>query len=178
MPVLDEALRTRMLYSLGDFQQALSAATFLEDCDPDRPISKKELKRFKCYETTLVVAYMRPFSQAEGNIPRLTLEKCGVSLSDELRQLHDQLRFQRNKVFAHSDGELMRMAVAAHEHKFADGTSFNMFHSVYDEGVSLLGPELWKVRELINTLYDGIFEQLFSEAQQDPTLYNFKRDYL
>ena len=178
MPILDEALRTRMLYSLGDFQQALSAAEFLEDCELDRPIPKKELRRFKCYETTLVVAYMRPFSQAHGNIQRLTLENCGVSLREDLRRLHDQLYMQRNKIFAHSDGDLMRMAVASHELTFEDGTSIKMFHTVYDEGLSLMGSDLWNVRELINTLYHGIYEQLWSDAQQDPTLFSFKKDYL
>jgi hypothetical protein len=178
MPILDEALRTRLLYSLGDFQQALSAAAFLEDCDPDRPTSKNDLRRFKCYETTLVIAYLRPFSQAKGKIPRLMLENCGVSLSDDLRRLHDQLRLQRNRILAHSDGDLMRMAVATHEHKFDNGNSFTVFHSAFDEGISVLGSDLLKVRELIQTLYGGIFEQLYAEAQQDPTLYNLKIDYI
>jgi hypothetical protein len=65
----------------------------------------------------------------------------------------------------------MRMAVATHEHKFDNGTSFTVFHSVFDEGISVLGSDLLKVRELIQTLYGGIFEQLYAEAQQDPTLY-------
>lgn len=72
----------------------------------------------------------------------------------------------------------MRMAVASHEHRFEDGASIVMFRTVYDEGISLLEPDLLKVRDLINTLYFGIYEQIWAEAQQDPTLYNFKRDYL
>ena len=48
----DSQLR-RLVYSAWDFQQALSALTFLiEDCDYDRLHNVLELRRFRCYETS------------------------------------------------------------------------------------------------------------------------------
>jgi hypothetical protein len=44
---------------LNDLQQALSAREFLYECDETQTYSKIELRRFRCYETTLVVAYAR-----------------------------------------------------------------------------------------------------------------------
>jgi hypothetical protein len=62
--------RRRLLYSLNDLQQALSACSFLYECDDEGIYSKAELRRFRCYETTLVVAYGRAFSQSlAGGIP-------------------------------------------------------------------------------------------------------------
>ena len=52
-----ERRRRRLLYSLNDLQQALSACEFLYECDETHTYSKIELRRFRCYETTLVVAY-------------------------------------------------------------------------------------------------------------------------
>lgn len=90
MPKSPQASRDylRLLYSLGDFQLALSAAAFLGDCDPDAKYSKIELRRFRCYETTVIVAYTRPFSQSKGGIPPLTLKMTGAILSRDQKELH------------------------------------------------------------------------------------------
>jgi hypothetical protein len=167
-----------MLYFLHDFQEALSASAFLSECDPDRPIHRVDLRRFKCYETTLVVAYTRPFSQARGDIPKLTLELCGPPLRAELLQLHQSLLDLRNRAVAHSDGDRMRLVSKSWKHDFQDGNAITMFHSAYDEGLSLIGDKLWLVDELIRTLFHGIYKQLWTEAQRYPEVYNFRKDYL
>ncbi len=46
-----------MIYSLGDLELALSAAAFLSEVDSDKTYNKVELRRFRCYETTVIVAY-------------------------------------------------------------------------------------------------------------------------
>jgi hypothetical protein len=69
-----ERRRIRLLYSLGDFQLALSACQFLSECDPQSKYNKIELRRFRCFETTLIITYSRPFSQSEGSVPPLTLK--------------------------------------------------------------------------------------------------------
>jgi hypothetical protein len=78
-----ERQRLRLLYSLGDFQLALSACEFLSECDADKKYSKIELRRFRCYETAMVTAYTRPFSQSKGMVPKLSLEMTGVQLGAE-----------------------------------------------------------------------------------------------
>ena len=55
--------RQRLLYSLNDLQQALSASAFLHELDEGEEYSKVDLRRFRCFETTLVIAYTRPFTQ-------------------------------------------------------------------------------------------------------------------
>ena len=87
-----ERRRRRLLYSLNDLQQALSACSFLYECDEQGTYSKPELRRFRCYETTLVAAYGRPFSQSlAGGIPPLSTKMIGLKLSPERRALHDRL---------------------------------------------------------------------------------------
>lgn len=51
----------RLMLSGRDFQQALSAATFLyEEMDDARGLPA--LRRLRCFETNMVVSYARPFS--------------------------------------------------------------------------------------------------------------------
>jgi hypothetical protein len=104
-----ERRRIRLLYSLGDFQLALSACEFLYECDPQETYSKIQLRRFRCFETTLIIAYCRPFSQSDGNVAPLTLKMAKVDLTEKEKLLHRRLIRMRNKIVAHSDRELMRM---------------------------------------------------------------------
>ena len=89
----------RLLLSRRDFQQALSAATFLyEDMDEARTLP--DWRRLRCYETNMVVAYARPFSQAHGPVKRLNLADLAVELSDDERALHARLIDDRNRLYA------------------------------------------------------------------------------
>lgn len=104
-----DARRRRLLYSLNDLQQALSACEFLYECDEDDTYSKVELRRFRCFETMLVVAYTRPFTQSRGGTMPLTMKMVGLKLSDKKQALHDRLVGMRNTIIAHSNEEMMRM---------------------------------------------------------------------
>ena len=99
----------RLLYSLKDIQIALSAAAFLAECEPDIAISKIELRRFKCYETTAIIAYTRPFSETSDGFPKLSMKMIGVRLDVEEQKLHDELIFSRFKfAFLKVHDELLR----------------------------------------------------------------------
>src|ERR1700716_1001841 len=100
-----QARRMRLLYSLNDLQQALGACEFLYECDESKNYSKVELRRFRCFETTLAIAYTRPFSQSRGTVPNLTFKMAGLKLSKERISLHERLMDMRNQIMAHSDGE-------------------------------------------------------------------------
>jgi hypothetical protein len=64
----------RLMISIQDFQIAGSAATFLlEDVDETAGYPLAELRRFRCYETTMVIAYARPFSMARGAVMPLII---------------------------------------------------------------------------------------------------------
>ncbi len=96
----------RLILSLRDFAHARSAITFIEEeiGDEGERYSLAELRKFTCYETTLIVAYARPFSESKG-LPRLSFQHLAVKLSPFNRALHEEMMSLRNKVFAHSDDE-------------------------------------------------------------------------
>jgi hypothetical protein len=172
-----EHRRIRLLYSLGDFQLALSAVAFLTECDPNGKYSKVELRRYRCFETALIIAYARPFSRSEGGVPPLTLKMAKAHLTEEQKALHRRLIRMRNKVIAHSDRELMRMTTQAHNLPLRDGEQFFLVEMVFDEGITLLGGLLLDTDALIHKLYRAVFETLHEEAQKYPELFNLRLDY-
>jgi hypothetical protein len=76
------------MYSLGDLQLALSAGAFLMECEPGEKYSKVELRRFRCYETALVTAYTRAFSQSKGTVPPLSFKMADLKLTADQMKLH------------------------------------------------------------------------------------------
>lgn len=176
--VFQQRQRLRLLYSLGDFQLALSAAAFLSECDPDEKYSKVELRRFRCYETTMIMGYARPFSEAKGEIPRLTLKMTGAKLNDEQRALHQKFLRLRNKVIAHSDAEMMRIVTKSHSMKFDDGRDFVFFETVFDEGLSFVGLDLVWADELLHIVHGAVLGKLIKEAQHQPGDFDLRKDYL
>ncbi len=98
----------RLMMSAIDFRHALSAATFLcEEVDWSESYRTNEIRRFKCYETTMVVAYARPFTQARGHAGPFSwkLIKPGFKLESSEAKLHEKLLQHRNKLHAHSDSD-------------------------------------------------------------------------
>ncbi len=170
--------RIRMLYSLGDFRLANSAATFLCEADDAEKYSEDELKRFRCYETTAIIAYTRPFSQSEGKVPRLTLDMTGAKLSDEQMQLHERLLKLRNKVIAHSDAEMMRMVCKPLPMKIGnDDVIFP--ETAFDEGL-IFGNSFDRKKfcDVIAIIAGGLHSKLLDEAQKRPEDFEFCHDYL
>lgn len=172
-----ERRRRRLLYSLNDFQQAISACSFLYECDEAQGYSRTDLRRFRCYETTLVVAYNRPFTQSRGAVPPLTFKMMDLKLSKKRQDLHDRLVEMRNKIMAHSDGELMRMTTQAFDVQMRDGDSPMQFiQTVFDEGITLIGNLLIDTNEMLHEVYRAVYLTLHGEAQLDPTLFNLRID--
>jgi hypothetical protein len=170
--------RLRLLYSLGDFQLALSAAAFLSECDPEAKYSNVELRRFRCYETTIIIAYTRPFSQSKGGIPHLSLKMVGATLSAEQKKLHQKLMNLRNKVIAHSDADMMRMVSKAHLTKFDNGFKFVYLQTAFDEGLTFIGDELIALDELLHLMFSAMYTKLLKEAQMRPKDFDIRKDYL
>lgn len=167
-----------MLYSLKDIQLALSAADFLQECDPDGKIGKVELRRFKCYETTAIVSYARPFSESRGEIPRLSLKMIGVKLDADERALHDEVIELRNKVIAHSDTELMRMVVKPQQLDIGDGKTMPFITPAFDEGLDFLGIRVMHLLSLFHKVYYGLYVTLMEDARESPERYDIHHDYL
>jgi hypothetical protein len=167
----------RLLYSLGDFQLALSAAAFLFECDPEAKYSKVELRRFRCYETTIIIAYTRPFSQSKSGIPQLSLKLTGANLSNEQKKLHQRLMNLRNKVIAHSDADMMRFVSKAHRMKFDNGFKFVYLQTAFDEGLTFIGDKLTALNELLHLVSGALYTKLLKEAQIRPKDFDLRKDY-
>jgi hypothetical protein len=89
---------TRLLISVRDFQEALSAATFLlEEVDQSAKYSLAEIRRFRCYETAMVIAYARPFSMAKGEVGPLKPKDTGLSMTAAEKSLHRKLERNRSR---------------------------------------------------------------------------------
>lgn len=174
----EERRRVRLLYSLGDLQIALSAIQFLmEECEFEEKYNKIELRRFRCFETTMIVSYARPFSESKGGVPPLSLKMAGVTLNADQAALHRKLLKLRNKVFAHSDAEMMRMAAKPTSFEFDDGWTFNSFRVGFDEGLHLSGlMEMLRVNELLHIVFQGIWHQVHRQAQADPDSVMIRRE--
>lgn len=154
--------RARLLYSLRDFQIARSAAAFLAVCAPEEMYSLTEMRRFRCYETTMIVAYARPFSGSSGKIPSLSIKMAGARLTDEQLGLHKRVLIVRNKAIAHSDAETISMLSKSEPMTLNDDLAF--FHAVFDEGLEFIGLPLQRLCDLIDVLYGSIFTKLFKNV--------------
>jgi hypothetical protein len=143
----------RLLLSVRDFQQALSAATFLyEEMDDARGLVA--LRRLRCFETNMVVSYARPFSQAHGPVSRLRLSDLGVELSPEEQGLHDRLIGQRNRLYAHSDAEVVPMSVSVLNTIFGgDKPDFPFIMANFDETCGFESMEVLRVQMLCSRLH-------------------------
>jgi hypothetical protein len=177
MTLQADARRRRLLYSLNDLQQALSACEFLYDCDEDASYSKVELRRFRCFETTLVVAYTRPFTQSRGGTLPLTMKMVGLKLSGEKRALHARLVDMRNTIMAHSDEEMMRMTTQPFDVSTEEGEPpLYLIQTVFDEGITVIGDLLVETNALLREVYQAIVRTLYKELQAGPKSFDLRID--
>jgi len=159
----DHALFQRLLLSLRDFAHANSAITFIrEDIDFTQTYGLAELRKFQCYETTLVVSYCRPFSESVGSFPRLSYRALGIKLSPFVEALHRGLMDKRDKLFAHSDVGSVEYALpfVAHD-KDTTGKPFStMFPPRFKEGLLLDEAEFEQVSILVKCVNKAVMHML------------------
>jgi hypothetical protein len=145
----ERAAFTRMMYSLTDLQLALSAITFLSECEWGKPISKVELRRYKCYETTALIAYTRPFAKSRGGL-HLTFRMFDFSPTESQLAIHHEVMTLRNKLIAHSDFDMMRVVSQHFKIPMREGEEeFVMFQTVFDEGITFHAEKCDALEELI-----------------------------
>lgn len=142
-------LDAKVIYSLlsahRSYGQAKSAAVFLlEEVDFSKVYSLEELRKFQCYETTLIIAYSRPFTNSYG-VNKINIEdNLDISLTDVELELHEKILKLRNKIIAHSDKEHVSMQV--YNIKIEDtNVPFSKFH----EGLYLTCSEIDLVHDML-----------------------------
>jgi hypothetical protein len=159
----------RMMYSRYDLQLALSAITFLSECEWGSPISTVNLRRYKCFETTAIIAYTRPFVESRGGHYPLSFRMINFSPSESQLALHNEVMILRNKITAHSDFDMMRMVSQHHAIPMPHlQTNFVFFQSVFDEGITLHENKCDAMEDLIRYVQHALIKHLFDYAQQNP----------
>jgi hypothetical protein len=165
-PPMTETQLGRLIYSQWDFQQALSALTFLmEDFDHEAPYNKVQLRRFRCYETSVILSFSRPFEISRGRTS-LGLRAIGVHLEEEELALKAKLLALRRQVIAHSDEDYMHYR----------GTMMKPFEDLaialplfqFDESLHLTAHDFRPIEALLYKLMHAISEKLFAIAREDP----------
>lgn len=156
----------RIVYSIWDLQQALSALTFLADeCDPAESYSRVELRRFRCYESQAIISFARPFGATRSGV-QLSVKKVGVSLSARERRLMDQILHLRNKIIAHSDSEEMHYKSELLDLGGSESMSAPWF--TFDEGLLLSETQREDLESLLRRLLQGVMSYVFRLCKSNP----------
>lgn len=147
----------RLMMSSLDFRHALSAATFLlEDVDWEiGRCTQEDRRRFKCYETSMVVSYGRPFSHARGMAASFSWKQLGrdFAMSVEEKILHEMLIDARNRIYAHSDSDRSDITASIWRSDLGEGKTFDFLSIeggellLFDQTqVQAMHTFLWRIR--------------------------------
>jgi hypothetical protein len=170
---LTDAQLDRAIYSLWDFQQGLSAITFLrEECDYSARYTAVELRRFRCFETSAIISVARPFEAGRGRAA-ISLKALGITLSREDRQLIRRVTLLRHKVVAHSDEEAMHyvgMTIKPFEERSITAPLFRFRETLY-----LTEGDARALEVLLRKLLDGVTRAVFQIAQVSPERFNVRK---
>lgn len=168
---LTDAQLHRIIQACGDFQQALSALSFLtEECDYADSYPLAKMRKFRCYESAAIVAFARPFEVARGRLA-LGLRAVGVQLSPGEEEIKKKVIELRQKVVAHSDDERMHFKMSTTQ-PFSDSpASFPIL--MFDESLRLNEEEVDSFRSLLHKLIFSLAKTLYDLAQEQPERLNF-----
>lgn len=167
MKITEQQL-TRAIYSLWDFQQALSALTFLlEDCEFEEKYDKVTLRRFRCYESNLIISMARPFETTRGGTT-IGLKALGIQILDSEKALVEKVLGRRRKIIAHSAEEEMHFRVST----FPVDGEMTFPHFQFNEGLHLEERELLELETFLRKLMSGMAHFFFKVAQENPEMLN------
>lgn len=154
----------RVVYSIWDFQQSLSALTFLmEECELNATYSKIDLRKFRCYENQAILSFARPFVPSRSGV-QLNCKSINFKFGNEELRLKDQITFLRNKIVAHSDSEEMHYKGFTVEMGERASAPFFMF----DEGLHLTESQRFELAKLLNRLIGALTKYTFELCKLHP----------
>lgn len=169
---INDAQLKRIIFSGWDFQQALSALTFLaEEVDYGEKYTKVQLRKFRCYEVNAIISFCRPFEAARGKTT-LSLKTIGIKLTEEEKTLKQHLLNLRRKIVAHSDEDEMYFRAKTHDMDIR-GENFVLTELVFDESLHLTEDEAFYFQNLLHKLGGMITQFNIVLAQERPDLFNF-----
>lgn len=165
----DQPISHRIIYSAWDFQQSLSALTFLwEECDFEEQYSRVQLRKFRCFETTAIVSFSRPFKSGRGR-KALDLAAIGFQLSADEQRLKDKILRLRDKIVSHSDEE--EMEYRTYSFRIFDDSDLRMPAAKFRESLYLNEDECRAFETLLHRLLHAIAKYKFQFAQSNPQLF-------
>jgi hypothetical protein len=163
---LSDVQLRRLAYSLWDFQQSLSALTFLmEECDFDAKYSVVELRRFRCFESTVIISFARPFEGSRGQTT-VGLRAIGIQPTEEEKEIQERLMKLRRKVIAHSDDDEMHFNVQMIQPMEDSEIRLPLFK--FQESLYLKSAELRPLEAFLHRLIRTITGAHFRLAQSNP----------
>lgn len=133
------------------------------------------MRRFKCYETSFVIAYGRAFTNSKGGSHSLlSLKKIGLKLSGEELALHQKILEYRQQKYAHSDLSKAHARIDL----FIDdvhGKEYPIPHVQWDEGLDFIEDfEPYRIMDLINKIMAHLLkttQQLAYELKEHLPIY-------
>ena len=162
-------IQHRIIYSSWDFQQALSALTFLcEECEFEKQYSRVQLRRFRCFETTAIVSFSRPFKVGRGR-KALDLESIGFEFTEDEQGLKDKVIRLRDKIVSHSDED--EMEYRTYSFTVFDDSELRMPAAIFRESLYLNEDEYYAFEALLHRLMHAISKYKFEFAQSNPELF-------
>jgi len=162
---LSEQQLIKAIYSSWDFQQALSALTFLlEECNFDSKYDKISLRRFRCYESNLIISISRPLEKTRGGIV-IGLKALGVKFTSREKLLFEKISDLRNKVIAHSQEDEMHFSTSTFP---VDKLNIPDFR--FSEQLFLSKQELLEIEEVLHKILLQMSKFFMKVAQENPEL--------
>ncbi len=156
----------RIIYSIWDFQQALSALTFLmEECDFEQKYTKVMHRKFKCYESQAIISFCRPFVASRSGV-QLNCKQAGLPLDPIERNLKQELLQLRNKITAHSDSDEMHYKGVTLE--IGGDSKSKAPLLIFDESLSLSKEQWIPFESLLHKLIAGLTDYTFKLCVEDP----------
>ena len=155
---------TKIVYSSWDFQQALSAITFLfDECDFNKKYDRISMRKFRCYESTLIISMSRPLQKSRGGTT-LGLKNLGIKYNEEERKLVDKILNLRKKIVAHSDESEMNFKM----NLIPIEDEINMPHIQFKESLHLSYKELNQIEDLLRRFMYSISKYLMEYSKVYP----------
>jgi hypothetical protein len=165
----DQPIPHRIIYSAWDFQQALSALKFLwEECDFYEQYSSVQLRKFRCFETTAIVSFSRPFKVGRSR-EALDLTAIELQLSGNEERLKDKILWLRDKIVGHSDEE--QMEYRTYSFRIFDDSDIRMPSAIFRESLYLSEHECRAFETLLLRILHSIAKYKFQFAQSNPELF-------
>tara|TARA_B110000879_G_scaffold62694_2_gene88130 strand:- start:39854 stop:40450 length:597 start_codon:yes stop_codon:yes gene_type:complete len=165
----------RLVQSCHDIQEALSAVTFLMDeADYESESSNYiELRRWRCFEVTAIISFLRPFTQTRGGTT-LSRKLAEIAFTGNDLELFRKLEKLRNHYIAHSSEEGMnfRLDVRKTSMPRDNGEVFEIKvpFVVHDEGLLLVENEAFRLMDMLRYTGTQINEKIWNLSQENPDL--------